>query len=195
MAGSSDLKSIVLDADGIERSLTRIAHQILEKNDGAGNLALVGIVTRGDLLAKRLHEKICEIEGVNVPLGRLDISFYRDDFASYISPEVLSTDILFDIDGKDVVLVDDVLFTGRTIRAALDALMDIGRPKTIQLAVLIDRGHRQLPIRADYVGKNVPSSAQESVRLYLEETDGRSQVEIHTLAEGARPGSAPLGGE
>ena len=195
MAGSNDLKSIVLDADGIERSLTRIAHQILEKNNGADNIALVGIVTRGDLLAKRLHEKIAEIEGVNVPLGRLDISFYRDDFASYVSPEVLSTDILFDIDGKDVVLVDDVLFTGRTIRAALDALMDIGRPETIQLAVLIDRGHRQLPIRADYVGKNVPSSAQESVRLYLEETDGRSQVEIHSVDAGGRPSSARLGGE
>ena len=184
-----------MDESEIERSLTRIAHQILEKNKGAGNIAIVSIVTRGDLLAKRLVEKIEEIEGVHVPLGRLDISFYRDDFATYMSPEVLSTDILFDIDGRDIVLVDDVLYTGRTIRAALDALMDIGRPETVQLAVLIDRGHRQLPIRADYVGKNVPSSKDENVRLFLEETDGKSEVEILAIEEGKRAGSAPLGGE
>lgn len=191
----ASVKTIVMDAEEIERSLTRIAHQILEKNKGADNLAVVGIVTRGDLLAKRLVEKIESIEGARVPLGRLDISFYRDDFASYVSPEVLSTEIMFNIDGRDVVLVDDVLYTGRTIRAALDALMDIGRPETVQLAVLIDRGHRQLPIRADYVGKNVPSAADENVRLFLEETDGRSQVEILTIEEGKRAGSAPLGGE
>ena len=191
----ASVKTIVMDAEEIERSLTRIAHQILEKNKGADNLAVVGIVTRGDLLAKRLVEKIESIEGARVPLGRLDISFYRDDFASYVSPEVLSTEIMFNIDGRDVVLVDDVLYTGRTIRAALDALMDIGRPETVQLAVLIDRGHRQLPIRADYVGKNVPSAADENVRLFLEETDGRSQVEILTIEEGTRAGSAPLGGE
>ncbi len=184
-----------MDAGEIERSLTRIAHQILEKNKGAQSIAIVGIVTRGDLLAKRLADKIKEIEGVDVPLGRLDISFYRDDFATYVSPEVLSTDIMFDIDGLDVILVDDVLYSGRTIRAALDALMDIGRPETVQLAVLIDRGHRQLPIRADYVGKNVPSSTDENVRLFLEETDGRSQVEIRTIEDGKRAGSAPLGGE
>ena len=184
-----------MDESEIERSLTRIAHQILEKNKGAGNIAIVGIVTRGDLLAKRLVDKIEEIEGVRVPLGRLDISFYRDDFASYVSPEVLSTDILFDIDGRDVVLVDDVLYTGRTIRAALDALMDIGRPETVQLAVLVDRGHRQLPIRADYIGKNIPSASDEHVRLFLEETDGRSQVEILAVEPGKRAGSAPLGGE
>ena len=195
MSKNGNIKSIVMDAEGIERSLTRIAHQILEKNKGAGNVAIVGIVTRGDLLAKRLADKISEIEGVDVPLGRLDISFYRDDFATYMSPEVLSTDILFDIDGRDIVLVDDVLYTGRTIRAALDALMDIGRPETVQLAVLIDRGHRQMPIRADYVGKNVPSSKDENVRLFLEETDGKSEVEILAIEEGKRAGSAPLGGE
>ena len=195
IAAAGNVKSIVMDGDGIERSLTRIAHQILEKNKGAENIAIVGIVTRGDLLAKRLVEKIADIEGVAVPLGRLDISFYRDDFATYLAPEVLSTDILFDIDGKDVVLVDDVLYTGRTIRAALDALMDIGRPETVQLAVLIDRGHRQLPIRADYVGKNVPSAANESVRLFLEEVDGKSEVEILQVEPGKRAGSAPLGGE
>ena len=184
-----------MDAEGIERSLTRIAHQILEKNKGADNVAIVGIVTRGDLLAKRLADKISEIEGVKVPLGRLDISFYRDDFATYVSPEVLSTDIMFDVDGRDIVLVDDVLYTGRTIRAALDALMDIGRPETVQLAVLVDRGHRQLPIRADYVGKNVPSAKDENVRLFLEETDGKSEVEILSIEDGKRAGSAPLGGE
>lgn len=195
MAQAGNVKSIVMDANGIERSLTRIAHEIVEKNKGAENLVIVGIVTRGDLLAKRLAEKIGEIEHTSVPLGRLDISFYRDDFASYLSPEVHSTDIMFDIDGRDVILVDDVLYTGRTIRAALDALIDIGRPETVQLAVLIDRGHRQLPIRADFVGKNVPSSAEESVRLFLEETDGKSEVEILSIEHGKRAGSAPLGGE
>ena len=195
MAGNATVKSIVMDADEIERSLTRIAHQILEKNKGAGNVAFVGIVTRGDLLARRLVSKIEAIEGVRVPFGRLDISFYRDDFASYVSPEVLSTDILFDLDGRDVVLVDDVLYTGRTVRAALDALMDIGRPETVQLAVLVDRGHRQLPIRADYVGKNIPSASDENVRLFLEEADGFSEVEILDLESGRRAGSAPLGGE
>ncbi len=195
MTGTGAVKTVCMDADEIERSLTRIAHQILEYNHGADNIALVGIVTRGDLLAKRLVEKIAEIEGVDVPLGRLDISFYRDDFATHLAPEVHSTDILFDLDGKDVVLVDDVLYTGRTIRAALDALMDIGRPAAVQLAVLVDRGHRELPIRADYVGKNVPSSADENVRLFLEEVDGVSEVEILEMAPGTRAGSAPLGGE
>lgn len=183
-----------MDAEGIERSLTRIAHEILERNKGAQNLAVVGIVTRGDLLAKRLVDKLEAIEGVRVPLGRLDISLYRDDFASYVAPEVHASDIMFPIDGRDIVLVDDVLYTGRTIRAALDALMDMGRPETVQLAVLIDRGHRQLPIRADFVGKNVPSSAEESVRLFLEETDGKSEVEILAIEKGKRASSAPLGG-
>ena len=181
MNDAGTVKTVCMDADEIERSLTRIAHQILETNKGAGNIALVGIVTRGDLLAKRLAEKIEAIEGTKVPLGKLDISFYRDDFATHLSPEVHSTDILFDLDGKDVVLVDDVLYTGRTIRAALD--------------VLVDRGHRQLPIRADFVGKNVPSSSDENVRLFLEEADGKSEVEILEIAPGSRAGSAPLGGE
>ena len=194
MTGNESIKSIVMDAEGIERSLTRIAHEILERNKGAQNLAVVGIVTRGDLLAKRLVDKLEAIEGVRVPLGRLDISLYRDDFASYVAPEVHASDIMFPIDGRDIVLVDDVLYTGRTIRAALDALMDMGRPETVQLAVLIDRGHRQLPIRADFVGKNVPSSAEESVRLFLEETDGKSEVEILAIEKGKRASSAPLGG-
>ena len=198
MADAGMVKSVCMDADEIERSLTRIAHQILETNKGADNIAIVGIVTRGDLLAKRLAQKIEAIEGAPVPLGKLDISFYRDDFATYFSPEVHSTEIPFDIDCKKIVLVDDVLLTGRTIRAALDALMDIGRPACVQLAVLVDRGHRQLPIRADFVGKNVPSSSNESVRLFLEEVDGTSMVEILEVQPGQRAGSAPLskkGGE
>lgn len=193
MADNGNVKTVCMDADEIERSLTRMAHQILEKNKGANGIALVGIVTRGDLIAKRLVSKIKDIEGVDVPLGKLDISFYRDDFAIHLSPEVHSTQIPFNIDGRDIVLVDDVLYTGRTIRAALDALMDIGRPHSVQLAVLVDRGHRQLPIRADFVGKNVPSAADENVRLFLEEVDGKSEVEILTVEPGGHIGSAPLG--
>ena len=193
MTDAPVLKSVCMDAGEIERAITRIAHQILEANHGSENIAVVGIVTRGDLLAKRLQEKLEEIEGKPVPMGRLDISFYRDDFATHFSPEVLSTQINFNIDNMDIVLVDDVLYTGRTIRAALDALMDIGRPHAVQLAVLVDRGHRQLPIRADYVGKNVPSSSDESVRLYLEEVDGRSSVEITSAKAGEHIGAAPMG--
>ena len=194
MTDAGTVKNVCMDADEIERSLMRIAHQILETNKGADNLALVGIVTRGDLLAKRLAEKIEQIEGTKVPLGKLDISFYRDDYSTYLAPQIHTTDIPFSIDGKHVVLVDDVLYSGRTVRAALDALRDIGRPESVQLAVLVDRGHRQLPIRADFVGKNIPSSKEESVRAFLEEVDGFSEVQIQDVAEGARPSSAPLGG-
>ncbi|MEG1750164.1 MAG: bifunctional pyr operon transcriptional regulator/uracil phosphoribosyltransferase PyrR [Raoultibacter sp.] len=195
MNDTSKVKSICMDGEEIERSLTRIAHQILEANKGAANIALVGIVTRGDLLAKQLAEKIEQIEGKSVELGSLDISFYRDDVLTHLAPEVRGTKIPFNIDGKDLILVDDVLYTGRTIRAALDAIMDLGRPATVQLAVLVDRGHRELPIRADYVGKNVPSASDENVRLFLEEVDGISAVEILEVAPGSRAGSAPLGGE
>lgn len=197
MTQTATMKTLVLDASEIERALTRMAHQILEANHGAQDIALVGIVTRGDLLAARLAAKIQQIEGVTVPTGKLDISFYRDDFATYFSPEVHSTLIDFSLEGRTVVLVDDVLFTGRTIRAALDALMDHGRPACVQLAVLVDRGHRELPIRADFVGKNVPSSSTESVRLFLEEADDRSSVEIFEIAPGDHMGAAPLqkGGE
>lgn len=194
MKDAYQVKSVVMDATEIERSLTRIAHQILEANHGSKDIVLVGIVTRGDILAKRLADKIAEIEGEQPPLGSLDISFYRDDFLTY-SPEVHATHIPFTLDGKTVVLVDDVLYTGRTIRAALDALMDLGRPSSIQLAVLVDRGHRELPIRADYVGKNVPSSREENVRLFLEEVDGTSSVEILEMKPGDRAHAAPLGGE
>lgn len=187
------IKSTCMNEDDIDRALMRMAHQILEANHGAEGLALVGIVTRGDLLARMLRDRIEQIEGVRLPLGKLDISFYRDDFMTHFAPEVLGTDISFDIDGLTVVLVDDVLYTGRTIRAALDALMDIGRPAAVQLAVLVDRGHRELPIRADFVGKNVPSAADESVRLFLQEVDGKSAVEILDIDPGGRAGAAPLG--
>ena len=194
MNGNRQASSVCMDAAEIERSLTRIAHQVLEANHGTKDLALVGIVTRGDMLAEQLVRKIAEIEGVDIPLGHLDISFYRDDYLTHLAPEVHGTNIPFDIDGKHIVLVDDILFTGRTIRAALDALMDLGRPQTVQLAVLVDRGHRELPIRADYVGKNVPSASDESVRLFLEEVDGRSEVDVFTVEPGSRAGAAPLGG-
>ena len=180
MKDAYQVKSIVMDESEIERSLTRIAHQILEANHGAHEIVLVGIVTRGDVLAKRLADKIAEIEGEQPPLGSLDISFYRDDFLTYLSPEVHGTHIPFSLDGKT---------------AALDALMDLGRPASIQLAVLVDRGHRELPIRADYVGKNVPSSRDENVRLFLEEVDGTSAVEILDMKPGDRAHAAPLGGE
>ncbi len=179
MDESKVLKSQVLSSEEIDRTLTRIAHQILEANGGAKNIVFVGIVTRGDSLARRLRHRVMDIEGADIPYGKLDISFYRDDFHTNFSPEVKMTDIRFSIDGKDVILVDDILYTGRTVRSALNALMDIGRPKTVQLAVLIDRGHRELPIRADFVGKNVPSSEEEQVELFLEEVDGRNAVEIY----------------
>jgi pyrimidine operon attenuation protein/uracil phosphoribosyltransferase len=192
MNESALVKSVCMNEDEINRAITRMAHQILETNKGAQNLVLVGIVTRGDILAKELADKISAIEKMEIPLGKLDISFYRDDFATYISPEVHSTEIPFSIDGKTIVLVDDVLYTGRTIRAALDALMDIGRPASVQLAVLVDRGHRELPIRADYVGKNVPSATEENVRVFMKSVDGRQAVEILELNNTARAGAAPL---
>jgi len=171
-------KAEVMDATAVDRAVTRIAHEILEANKGAAGIALVGIVTRGSVLAQRLAGQIQAIEGAEVPVGTLDISFYRDDVGSALHPEVHRSDIPFDPTGRTVVLVDDVLFTGRTIRAGLDALMDYGRPDCIQLAVLVDRGHRELPIRADYVGKNVPTSRKERVKVFLTETDDRDAVEI-----------------
>jgi pyrimidine operon attenuation protein/uracil phosphoribosyltransferase len=188
-----ETKSIVMDAQAIDRALMRITHEILENNKGAENIALVGIVTRGDLLALELSKLIKAIEGIDVPVGSLDISFYRDDVALHLAPEVHTTSIPFSVEGRTIILVDDILYTGRTIRAALDAIMDYGRPASIQLAVLVDRGHRELPIRADYVGKNVPSAKQEHVRLFLEQVDGRSGVEILQAAPGERISSAPLG--
>lgn len=195
MQRSETNQTCVIDEDEIERTLVRMAHQILEQNKGCENLALVGILTRGDILARKLADIIYNIEGVHVPVGSLDISFYRDDASISGLPQLHGTDILFNIDNKTIVLVDDVLFTGRTIRAALDALMDFGRPARIQLAILVDRGHRELPIRADFVGKNIPSSLNENVRLRLKDIDGYSCVTISPIEPGKRIGSAPVGGE
>lgn len=195
MQRSETNQTCVMDEDEIERTLVRMAHQILEQNKGCENLALVGILTRGDILARKLADIIYNIEGVHVPVGSLDISFYRDDASISGLPQLHGTDILFNIDNKTIVLVDDVLFTGRTIRAALDALMDFGRPARIQLAILVDRGHRELPIRADFVGKNIPSSLNENVRLRLKDIDSYSCVTISPIELGKRIGSAPIGGE
>ncbi|MFZ4438267.1 MAG: bifunctional pyr operon transcriptional regulator/uracil phosphoribosyltransferase PyrR [Syntrophales bacterium] len=179
MRGTMEQKKVVMDAEGIDRSLTRIAYEILEKNKGVRELVLVGIQTRGVFLAERLCRKISGIEGKKIPLGVLDITLYRDDLqTSHRAPRLGKTDIPFSLDGKKVVLIDDVLFTGRTIRAAMDCLIDFGRPKRIQLAVLIDRGHRELPIRADFVGKNLPSSLWEAVSVSLTEKDGMDEVVI-----------------
>jgi pyrimidine operon attenuation protein / uracil phosphoribosyltransferase len=173
--------SVVLDADQVARSLARIAHEILERNRGIDEVALVGIRTRGVPLAKRIAKSILDISGHEVPTGALDITLYRDDLMrTPVGPQpvVRKTEIPFSIDDKRILLVDDVLYTGRTIRAALDALIDFGRPRAIQLIVLVDRGHRELPIKADYVGKNVPTSAMQSVQVHLAEFDGRDEVEI-----------------
>ena len=191
----SSPKAVIMDETAVSRAITRIAHEIVEKNEGVENLALVGIVTRGDLLAKQLVDEIERIEGVRVDLGSLDISFYRDDYLTNFAPAVHATNVPFNLDNKRIVLVDDILYTGRTIRAALDAVMDLGRPSRIELAVLVDRGHRELPISPDFVGKNVPSSHEENVHLYMKEVDGHTAVEINDVAPGSHVGSAPLGGE
>ena len=172
---------VVMNADRVAKSLTRIAHEILEHNQGVDDLRLVGIRTRGVPIAKRIAGILAGITGREVPTGALDITLYRDDLMAHdVGPQPLvrSTEIPFNLDGKHVLLVDDVLYTGRTIRAALDALIDFGRPKSIQLVVLVDRGHRELPIRADYVGKNVPTSAAEVVQVKLTEVDGVDAVEL-----------------
>jgi pyrimidine operon attenuation protein/uracil phosphoribosyltransferase len=172
---------IVLDADRISRSLTRIAHEIVERNRGVEDLALVGIRTRGVPLARRLAQLLRGISHHDVPTGALDITLYRDDLmrtAVGAQPLIRKTEIPFSIDDKRILLVDDVLYTGRTIRAALDALIEFGRPKAIQLIALVDRGHRELPIKADYVGKNVPTSPAQSIQVRLSEIDGRDEVEI-----------------
>ncbi len=175
---------VVMDAEGIDRSLTRIAYEILEKNKGLADLVLIGIRTGGVYLANRLQSKIAAIEGVAIPLGILDVTLYRDDLLkTNKKPRIGKTDITCPLDDRKVVLVDDVLFTGRTIRAAMDALIDFGRPRLIQLAVLIDRGHRELPIRADFVGKNLPSSLWEDVSVKLTEKDGTDEVVIEMDSE------------
>ncbi len=172
----------IMDSKKIDRSLSRIAHEILERNREISDLALIGIRTRGVFLAERLAKKIMKIEDLRLPVGILDITLYRDDLTS-IGPQAVlkETKIPFPVDGKRVILVDDVLFTGRTIRAALDGIIDFGRPKFIQLAVLVDRGHRELPIRADYVGMNVPTNLTETVQVYLRETDQKESVVVEPV--------------
>jgi pyrimidine operon attenuation protein/uracil phosphoribosyltransferase len=190
-------RSVVMDSADVGRALTRIAHEVVERNKGAAGLVVVGIHTRGVPLARRLGAKLAEIDGRHVPVGALDVTMYRDDIGLRPPGTTRDTDLPFDLAGTVVVLVDDVLYTGRTIRAALDALTDFGRPRAIQLAVLVDRGHRELPLRADYVGKNLPTSPESAVKVLLEETDGRDGVAIlhgqGSTGDGqARPG-APSG--
>jgi len=173
------VKARVLDGEGIHRALVRMAHEVVERHRDLSDLCVIGIRSRGEILAKRLAELLAEICGRSVPVGALDITLYRDDLSRIgPNPIVRGTDIPFGVDGKRVIVVDDVLFTGRTVRAAMDALTDMGRPRLIELAVLTDRGHRELPIRADYVGKNLPTSKAELVQVYLKETDGRDEVVI-----------------
>lgn len=162
-------ETVILDQAGINRALTRIAHEILERNKGISDLVLVGIRTGGDHLAAEIRRRITEIEGEEPPLGIMDITMYRDDLSTRGSLPMGKTEIPFPLDGKKVILVDDVLYTGRTIRAAMDALMDLGRPRSIQLAILIDRGHRELPIRPDFVGRNVPTSREEKIQVDFDE--------------------------
>jgi pyrimidine operon attenuation protein/uracil phosphoribosyltransferase len=184
-------EKLVMDASEVARAVTRIAHEILERNKGTQNLALVGIRTGGVYLAHRLVKRMLEIERVQVPSGELDITLYRDDLSIRKDQPILrKTTIPFDISGLKIVLVDDVFFTGRTIRAAMDSLMDLGRPAEIQLAVLVDRGHRQLPIRANYIGKNVPTSRDEIVQVFLEEEGDDDRVVILKDSKEA-PGGAP----
>ncbi len=174
----------VMDADEIRRAVIRIAHEIIEKNKGADKVAIVGIQRRGVPIAYRLAQLIEQIEGTSVPVGSLNVALYRDDFATRIAPIPGKTELDFDVTDKRIVLVDEVIFTGRTIRSALAAIMDMGRPAMVQLAVLVDRGHRELPIRADYVGKNLPTARKERVFVHLKETDGEDRVVITRDAGG-----------
>lgn len=177
-------KKVIMDEIAIKRAITRIAHEIIEKNKGVEHVALIGIRRRGGPLAVRLAERIEEIEGVKVPVGILDITLYRDDLTTLASqPQVHRTEVFFDINNKDIVLVDDVMYTGRTIRAAMDALIDLGRPRSIQLAVLVDRGHRELPVRADFIGKNVPTSRNEVISVMVKEIDNREEVIIQEIVD------------
>ena len=189
---TSAAEKTIMTAEEVRRALSRIAHELLERNRGGRDLVLVGIRTRGVPLAQRLAERLLSFEGLEVPVGALDIALYRDDVFSRGPVLAQATSVPTNVDDRVVVLVDDVIFTGRSIRAAMDAVMDLGRPQRIQLAVLVDRGHRELPIRADYVGKNVPSSSSEQVHVRLTEVDGRDEV---VISQGAGMPSAALDGE
>ena len=177
-----DEMSKIVDKQGLNRILTRISHEILEKNKGSDNLVIIGMRTRGEFLAHRISEKIKKIDNVEIPLGVLDTTLYRDDYRTRLKqPEVSVSDITFDINEKDVIVIDDVLYTGRTVRSALNALMDFGRPASIQLFALVDRGHRELPIRADYVGKNIPTSFNQEIKVKMEEVDGEDAIYLVKL--------------
>ncbi len=193
--GESQEGRVVMDAVAVRRAVIRIAHEIIERNRGTEDLALVGIRSRGDWLAQRLQAELMRLEDREVPCGAMDVTLYRDDLhRGADQAPVQITDITWEVDGRTILLVDDVLFTGRTDRAALDALMDFGRPRSIQLGVLVDRGHRELPIRADYVGKNLPTHRVENVRVQLEESEGRDEVAILAGPALERPGSRPGAG-
>ncbi len=174
----ADSVTKVMDATEIRRALTRIAHEIIERNKGADNLVIVGIQSRGVPMAQRLAKLISEIENVRIPVGSLNVALYRDDYATRSARTIAASEIAFDVTDRTVILVDEVLFTGRTTRSALDALMDLGRPAVVQLAVLVDRGHRELPIRADFIGKNLPTSVKENVEVYWQETRGEDAIMI-----------------
>lgn len=172
-----NIKAKIIDETGLSRTITRLSHEILERNKGSENIILIGMRTRGEFLAKRIQNKIKEIDGNFPTLGILDATLYRDDFRTRLKqPEVSVTDITFDITEKDIILIDDVLYTGRTTRAALDALMDLGRPSSIQFCVLVDRGHREMPIKADFIGKNIPTSVNEEVKVKMQEIDDEDAV-------------------
>jgi pyrimidine operon attenuation protein / uracil phosphoribosyltransferase len=171
------IRTKVADREGLDRILTRIAHEILEKNKGSKDLILIGMRTRGEFLARRIQSKLKQIDKADLPIGVLDVTLYRDDFRTRIKqPEVSVSDITFDINDKHIILMDDVLYTGRTVRSAMNAIMDLGRPASIQLFILVDRGHRELPIRADYVGKNVPTSQNEEIKVKLSEVDEEDAI-------------------
>ncbi|HNR69276.1 MAG TPA: bifunctional pyr operon transcriptional regulator/uracil phosphoribosyltransferase PyrR [bacterium] len=171
------IKAKIIDAEGVQRTIVRLAHEVIERNRGVRDIVVIGLRTRGVAIGRRLVEKVKEIEKTSVPFGVLDVTLYRDDFRRRLKqPVVQVSDIPFDIDEKQVILVDDVLYTGRTLRAALDALMDLGRPASVQVVVLVDRGHREMPIRADYVGKNIPTSVGEEIQVRLKEEDGEDCV-------------------
>jgi len=177
-------KKVIMDEIAIKRAITRIAHEIIEKNKGVTRVALIGIRRRGGPLALRLADQIETIEGVKVPVGILDITLYRDDLTTLSSqPQVHRTEVFFDINDMNIILVDDVMYTGRTVRAAMDALIDLGRPRSIQLAVLVDRGHRELPIRADYIGKNLPTSRNEVISVLVKEIDNKEEVVLQEIVD------------
>ena len=176
------IKANLLDEKQIQKTLVRLSHEIIEKNSNLKNLAIIGIRTRGDVIAHRIHKIIKDISKVNLEIGTLDVTFYRDDFKTNLgSPKVGPSDILFNVDKKNVILIDDVLYTGRTIRAAMEEIFSLGRPEKIQLGVLIDRGHRELPIKADYVGKNIPTSESEKISVKIKDIDGVDRVDLQHI--------------